>query len=451
MKPNKSLKARLLKNLLLPLTLAWIVTLVAGYVLTQRTLNQQMDVQLEQIAQSLSEETITEQTQFEVHQRQSFLFTDGKVEFQIWRNDKMIGYSAHAPRETFSQSEGYSQNEVEQKKWRVFSNEGRNGRVMVGQDLDVRRSLVQGMIFSSLWPMLAALPLIALILWISVTFSLKPLSALASAIRQRSPGQLSEISIGQVPREVEPVVHSLNDLLAVVDQALEREKQFADDAAHELRTPLAGIQAQAEAGLRATTEEERIAALQAIKQGTDRAAKMVTQLLALSRVEPESVQKSFQTVELQALVTQVIAKLTPQALAKKIDMGLTSQNSIVVKGESVALEQMLTNLLDNAIRYSPPASQIDICIEKKEASAIVSIEDQGPGIPLQQRQRVFERFVRLPGNSQEGSGIGLAVVKKIADRHHIQIDLTQSKNLGGLKITLAFERYLQVDATAMEK
>jgi two-component system sensor histidine kinase QseC len=307
------------------------------------------------------------------------------------------------------------------------------------------------MIFSSLWPMLAALPLIALILWISVTFSLKPLSALASAIRQRSPGQLSEISIGQVPREVEPVVHSLNDLLAVVDQALEREKQFADDAAHELRTPLAGIQAQAEAGLRATTEEERIAALQAIKQGTDRAAKMVTQLLALSRVEPESVQKSFQTVELQALVTQVIAKLTPQALAKKIDMGLTSQNSIVVKGESVALEQMLTNLLDNAIRYSPPASQIDICIEKKEASAIVSIEDQGPGIPLQQRQRVFERFVRLPGNSQEGSGIGLAVVKKIADRHHIQIDLTQSKNLGGLKITLAFERYLQVDATAMEK
>jgi two-component system sensor histidine kinase QseC len=317
MKPNKSLKARLLKNLLLPLTLAWIVTLVAGYVLTQRTLNQQMDVQLEQIAQSLSEETITEQTQFEVHQRQSFLFTDGKVEFQIWRNDKMIGYSAHAPRETFSQSEGYSQNEVEQKKWRVFSNEGRNGRVMVGQDLDVRRSLVQGMIFSSLWPMLAALPLIALILWISVTFSLKPLSALASAIRQRSPGQLSEISIGQVPREVEPVVHSLNDLLAVVDQALEREKQFADDAAHELRTPLAGIQAQAEAGLRATTEEERIAALQAIKQGTDRAAKMVTQLLALSRVEPESVQKSFQTVELQALVTQVIAKLTPQALAKK--------------------------------------------------------------------------------------------------------------------------------------
>jgi two-component system sensor histidine kinase QseC len=441
MKTYKSLKAKLLRSSLLLLSLAWVVTLIAGYILTEKTLNQQLDTQLKEVAESLSDQIETSETTIEITGHEGPTLREGKtIEFQIFRNDKMTSYSGHAPKEVLSNLEGFSQNEIEQKMWRVFSGQFHNSRILVGQDMGIRRSLIQGMILSSLWPMAVALPLIALILWLTVTVSLKPLSVLALAIKERSPKQLSKIDLGEVPSEVVPVVQSLNDLLDVVEKAFEREKQFTDNAAHELRTPLAGIKAQVEAALRTQNEHEKSEGLVLINHGIDRASRMVNQLLTLARLEPKELQILFSQVNLQSLATQVIARLTPQALTKKIDLGLITNTEATAIGNPQFLDVLITNLVDNAIRYSPQSSKIDLSLQNNNSNSILTIVDQGPGIPTKDRERVFERFVRLGGTQTEGIGVGLAIVKRIADLHNIQIELGMPKGHTGLKVMLTFPK-----------
>ncbi len=439
MNKSNSLKMHLLKNLMIALTLAWIITLVAGYLRTQETLDRQFDAQLKQIAESLSQQIETNQTTFEIIQHAYLTAGEKGVEFQIWRDDKIVSYSSDAPKQALANVEGYSKNESDQKNWRVFSSNRDNSKVMVGQDLDIRNSIIQGLILSSLWPMLIALPIIGLIIWLSVTIALKPLNTLALTIQRKSPDQLSEISLVGVPQEVAPVVQSLNDLLAVVKLALTREREFADNAAHELRTPLAGIKAQVEAALRSTDENEKKNGLIAANFGVDRAARIVDQLLTLARLEPGDLRKSFAPVNLNAMMTQVIAKLTPQALAKNIDLGLEKNDPISLLGDLSALDLMLTNLVENAIKYSPRSSRIDLSLLKVATRATLLIEDQGPGISAEDHKRVFERFVRLADSNVEGSGIGLSVVKKIADLHGIKIELAAPENHAGLRVSLTFD------------
>jgi two-component system sensor histidine kinase QseC len=443
---NSSLKTRLLRNLLFSLVVVWAATLVLGYFVTERTLNRELDAQLKQIAQSLVEGAASDitsdlmsETTIERTHDESIVQREGKnFEFQIWRDDKMIRFSGNAPKETLSQSDGYSQNQIGEKKWRVFSTPQGNSKVMVGQDLDIRKDLIHGMILSSLWPMIVAVPFIVLILWLSVNFALRPLSLLASAIGKRSPKELSKIALRDIPQEVAPVIESLNSLFVLVEQALEREREFADNAAHELRTPLAGIKAQTEAGLLSKSENEKNESLQSINSGVDRASKMVTQLLALARLEPENLRSSFSAVNLNSLVKRVISKLTPQALLNNIDMGLEANDSFLIRGDVDSLEVLISNLLDNAIRYSPPSGKIDIFLKLQDSTTVMIVEDQGQGISEEDRERVFNRFVRLGGSQGEGSGIGLAVVKRIADLHHAQIVLEVPSSHKGLKVTVMF-------------
>jgi signal transduction histidine kinase len=420
---NKSLKTRLLKNLLLLMSVAWLITLVTGYFLGQKTLDKQFDIHMKEIANSLSNQTVTSESTYE---------------YQIFQNEKKIRNSENAPEQTFSNNDGYSQNVIEQKTWRVFSSQIGDSRISVGQDLGLRKNLIQAMIFSGLWPMVIALPIIALIIWLSVSVSLKPLSALTTAIKERSPKQLSQINLKDLPIEVVPVVESLNNLLGVVDQALEREKQFTNNAAHELRTPLAGIKAQVEATMRATDEHEKSEGLKAINQGIDRATRMVNQLLTLARLDPVDLQDSFTKVDLNELVKQVIVNLTPLALAKKIDLGLEKNDLSIIIGDYHSLEIMITNLVDNAIRYTPTSGKIDLFLCNKGSSNILTIEDTGPGISPQDHERVFHRFVRLEGNHNEGIGIGLAMVKRIVDLHKAKIELSAPKDHPGLKVALTF-------------
>ncbi|HEX7675934.1 MAG TPA: ATP-binding protein [Bdellovibrio sp.] len=435
---NNSLKTRLLKNIMLSLVLAWALTLMGGYFMTQKTLNDQQDMQLKQIAQSLSHQVFT-QGVISIQRTESIPTSGGKdIEFQIWREDKMIGFSENAPTESLSETEGYSQHSVEQKQWRVFSSHQNDSRIMVGQDLNVRQKLIRGMIFSSLWPMLLALPIIGLILWLAVSLGLKPLSNLADAIQKQSPTNLSPIQVPDLPSEVIPVVQSLNNLLLVVDNAMTKEKEFTDNAAHELRTPLAGIKAQVEAALRSDNEEEQHKHLVAINHGVDRTSRIVSQLLALARLEPENLQVNFSSIDLNSLVAQAIAKWTPQALAKNIDLGMEATGEYQVRGDTLWLDLMISNLIDNAIRYSPAHSKVDIELTRQNEKILVIITDNGPGIPKEDRERVFDRFVRLKGHNTEGSGIGLAVVKKIADLHEVKIILDTPTDHGGLKVTLVF-------------
>ncbi len=441
MRTPSSLKVLLIRNLMLLLTFSWLATLGVGYFLAQKTFNQQLDMQLEQVASSLSKVVTTSLTTIEIRKnRNSISQENNAIEFQILQNERRIGYSENAPREILSQSEGFSQSEIANKLWRVFSARAGDSRIVVGQDLNVRKSLIQDLILSNLWPMLIALPIIALTLWISVTVALRPLSVLAFAIKKRSPEQLTPIDLHQVPIEITPVVQSLNDLLGVVGKALEREKQFTDNAAHELRTPLAAIKTQAQLALRSTNEQEKNESILAVDQGVDRAAKMVSQLLTLSRLDPENLNLSFSSVNLSVLTAQVIAKLVPQALLKKIDIGLEESEQVTVEADASYLEMLISNLVDNAIRYSPQNGLVDVRIQKTDFTAILIIEDNGPGIPEKDRERVFDRFVRLSGGLADGSGIGLAIVKKIASLHHAKVDLDSPEGHPGLTVRVILKR-----------
>lgn len=437
-KPSRSLKFVLLRNLMFALSLAWIATLTAGYFLTQKTVNQQLDAQMQTVAQTIAQHTDGNESEVETNVRETFSFSDGRqFEYQIWQNKKLVRSSPHAPQEGLAHNEGYSQNSVEHRNWRVFSTHEAKSQVMVGEDLDVRKSLVHNMVLSALWPMLIAWPLIAIILWISVARGLKPLSNLASEIKLRSPEDLGEIFLSNVPTEVAPIVSSLNRLFTHVSTAVEREQEFADNAAHELRSPLTAIKTYTQVAIKSTNESERIENLRAVNHSVDRASKMVTQLLTLARLEPERVQMEMTPIDLNQLAAQVISKLTVSALEKEIDVGLLTTDPAYVSGNADHLEILLTNLIDNSIRHGSKGGIVNVSVAPSKEMITLSVEDNGPGIRQADRLRAFNRFTRL-SNSSEGSGIGLAIVERIAKLHHAMIEMSEASSGHGLIVRVEF-------------
>jgi two-component system sensor histidine kinase QseC len=435
----KSLKVRLIILLLLPLSAVWLITLISGYYFTAKTINRELDAELAHVAESLSQVSVTQETTEVTHATVSVGNEhEEKIEFQIWHNEKLIGTSPEAPQESLSQNEGFSQNEVDHKNWRVFSAQNPNSRVVVGADMHARSLLIHEMIMSSLWPMIVALPLLAIILWLSVSFGLKSLSELANAIQCRTPEQLNPIEIGPIPSEVAPIVRSLNGLLLLVKKTILREQEFSDNAAHELRTPLAAIKTQAQVALRSNNEQEIKESMSAIDHAVDRATRMVNQLLMLARLEPEVMKISFETVDLTEVVSGVIQKLTGQALAKKIDLGFLNREPTKINGNFDYLEILITNLIDNSIRYTPEGGTINVSTSIQKTVSELILEDSGPGIPENERQRVLNRFVRLSSHKSDGSGIGLAIAKRIIDLHHGKIRFSESKTLHGLCVITTF-------------
>ncbi len=247
---------------MLALSLAWVATLSLGYILSERTLNKQLDAQMVNVAKSIKQNS---ETEFETSLSESFSISDGKhIEYQVWQNNKLIRSSTHAPTEGLAQTEGYSQSSHENRNWRVYSTHESQDQIMVGEDLDVRQALVHDMVLSGLWPMLIAWPLIGLILWISVKIGLRPLAKLNDEIERRSAVELAPIEMGDVPAEVAPMIQSLNRLFVLVSGTVQREQQFADNAAHELRSPLTAIKAFTQVALRSKSEAEKDENLRAV-------------------------------------------------------------------------------------------------------------------------------------------------------------------------------------------
>jgi two-component system, OmpR family, sensor histidine kinase QseC len=423
---------------MLALSLAWIATLTAGYFLTEKTVNQQLDAQMQTVAQTIAKYTDGRESEIETKVRETFSFADGRqIEYQIWQNKKLIGSSPHAPQEGLTQNEGYSQNSVEHRNWWVFSTHEAKSQVMVGEDLEVRKGLVHDMVLSALWPMLIAWPLIALTLWISVSRGLKPLSNLASEIKRRSPEDLGKIVLSDVPTEVAPIVSSLNRLFTRVSTAVEREQEFADNAAHELRSPLTAIKTYTQVAIKSTNENERVENLRAVSHSVDRASKMVTQLLTLARLEPERAEAELSQLDLNQLAAQVISKLTVAALERQIDVGLLTTASALVNGNADQLEILLTNLIDNSIRHGQKGGIVNVSVAATNSSVTLRVEDNGPGIRKEDRRRVFDRFTRL-SNSTEGSGIGLAIVDRIVSLHNAKIELSEPSSGSGLIVRVEF-------------
>jgi two-component system OmpR family sensor kinase len=330
---------------------------------------------------------------------------------------------------------GFSSVEVGGLQWRVFAVQARSYVIQVAQPSRVRSRQAARLALQTLEPFLLAMPLLAILVWLAVGRSLRPLDALAKSVREREPSSLSALPDTGLPVEVQPVVSALNELLQRLRAAIDHERRFLDDAAHELRTPLTALSLQVQA-LQRADEQERPAALDSVRAGVARATRLVEQLLALARQQPKAASTAV-PVSLVDIARAVIGDLAPLADASGIDLGLAQADPTQVRGDPDSLATLLRNLVDNALRYTPRGGRVDVAVLASPVPALV-VSDTGPGIPVAERARAFDRFHRLPGSSGVGSGLGLSIVKAIADASGASVTLDDAPG-GGLKVSVRFE------------
>jgi len=292
--------------------------------------------------------------------------------------------------------------------------------VQVAETLDKRARLANEIIKGVILPQFVILPLAVVLVWFGLSRGLSPLTAIQQRIRARNPGDTSPIDERSAPQEITPLVASFNDLLARLDQSVQTQKRFIADAAHQMKTPLAGLRMQAELAQREQSPEELRRSLAQIAGSSERAAHLVTQLLSLARMENLAGAGSMSPLDISALARDVVKDWLPQAWARRIDLGLDADDHVVmIQGNRLMLTEMLNNLLDNAIRYTPPGGHatVRVSVDAFEPFVYLDVEDTGPGIPPGERERVMERFYRVLGTGTDGSGLGLAIVREIVQQH----------------------------------
>jgi len=288
--------------------------------------------------------------------------------------------------------------------------------------------------------------------WWGVSRSLAPVERVRRQLAQRQADDLSPVSDAQLPDEVQPLVSELNLLFERVRHAFEAQHHFVADAAHELRSPLAALRLQLQGLQRASDDTARAAAAQRLSAGIDRSTRLVEQLLALARQEAAATPA--EPVDLRAIVQLALADVAPAAQARGMDVGLfdndagTGKVPVIVRGSAEALRMLVRNLLDNAIKYTPPGGRVDAQVRVENGRALLMVEDSGPGIAEDDRERALQRFVRVTGHSASGapaalgSGLGLAIVQAVARAHGASVALESSQRLGGLRVVVQWERGL---------
>src|SRR5439155_7577482 len=292
-------------------------------------------------------------------------------------------------------------------------------------------------------PQFVILPLAVLLVWLALARGIAPLNELQRRIRSRESHDLSPIGEREAPEEVAPLVRAINDLLARLDQSMSRQKHFLADAAHQLKTPLAGLRTQAELAQREIdagrgSPEDLKRSLQHIARSSQRAAHMVNQLLAMARAEDQehSAQQQ-QEVNLVGLATETVRDFVPRALERRIDLGYEGpaavDSTVRLQGEPLLVRELIRNLVDNALQYTPAGGTVTVRVVEDPFGQVIvlQVEDNGPGIAPEEREQVFRPFYRVLGSNVDGSGLGLAIVREIAQRHGAEVSIEDALPRGG--------------------
>ncbi|WP_027457816.1 ATP-binding protein [Dechloromonas agitata] len=436
---TSSLKARLTLAICALIGLLWLLAAAATWLEARHEAEELFDAHLIQaasllIAQTNGELDDEDDDTFEESHAPELHRYARRVAFQVWLGDRLRLHSANAPDSPLSgKREGLSDSVVDGERWRVFSawNERRQVLIQVGERISARDHMARTVAAGLLKPLLIALPLAALFIWLAVRHGVRPLERIAAEVERRSPEHLAELPTNDLPTEVQPLVDRLNALFGRVARSFKQERRFTADAAHELRTPLAGLRAQAQVALGATEDAARRHALNAVLQGCDRMTHLVEQLLLLARVDAAG-SGDFVDVDFVELVREVVGQLVPQAINKEIDIELKADAGLSVRGNPAWLSILVRNLVDNAIRYTPRNGRIRVAIEPVNAAVSLVVEDDGPGVAEEELSRLGQRFWRSQESVQNslaagGSGLGLSIVGRIAELHGGRVDFASNK------------------------
>jgi two-component system sensor histidine kinase TctE len=313
--------------------------------------------------------------------------------------------------------------------------------VSIAETLIKRTTLARDILLAMVAPQVALMGIALLLAWLGVSRGLKPLTDLASQIEARDQNNLTPVPQTDLPYEARVLAARINELLARLDNTIRAQKRFVADAAHQLRTPLAAVMLHAERAQRAPDGATEREALRALHRSVERAGRMSQQLLALARTDPDAINAvELKPLDLVALARRVGEEWIPRALKRDIDFGLIVPDTPVpITGDERLLSELLSNLIDNALRYSSPAGRVSVIVEAGPP-ATLAVQDDGPGIPEDERVRIFERFYRVPGSDGDGCGLGLAIVEEIARLHSSTVEVSTANDARGSRFTVFFGR-----------
>jgi two-component system OmpR family sensor kinase len=425
-----SLRARLLWLVLAAIALVSLLQATTAYRSALREADRMFDYHLEEVARSVNA---------------GIPFTPGAGELrdysvQIWGPDGTELFRSGGVPLPSQAVLGFSDMVVKGVRVRIYSLQTPERTIQIAQDLDAREQRAQLLAFNAVLPVLLLAPLLMLAVGWVINTSLRPLLRMRRQIASRPATDLSPLPLQGVPQEVQPLVGELNLLFARVGDLLAAQRNFVADAAHELRSPLTALKLQLQSLQRAGDAAASVEATAQLQEGIERAIRLVEQLLALARQE-DGVQAQLEPVALDEVARDTVAQLYALAQARGIDLGIAEASQAVsVSARRDAVGLLLRNLVENAIKYTPAGGRIDVATLSEAGSALVRVDDSGPGIPPAERERVFDRFYRIAGSEQTGSGLGLAIVQAVAQRFDAQVSLSQAPQLGGLRAEVRFAR-----------
>jgi two-component system sensor histidine kinase QseC len=372
-------------------------------------------------------------------------YYETKIAFQVRDGaGRLLVRSASAPDTPFAPlAAGFSTQTYDTHQWRVFSLRSGEVWIQVAERDDARGELSEKLAFAAVTPLIAGIPLLLVLLSLLIRYGLAPLSSLAETIESRQPGSVAPLALARTPAEIAPVLAALNGLLERVREALERERRFTADAAHELRTPLAALKVHAQNAARAASAAEREASLRRMLDGLDRTVHLAEQMLAYSRAAAPGEPAALEPVPLGRLVAEALDTLQPRVRERGLrieEIRTPPDAAITVRGDRRKLGSLVTNLLDNAVRHAPTGSVVEVALRDDAGGASLAVTDQGPGIPAELRERVFESYYRIPGSAGPGSGLGLAIVKEIALAHGAQVAIEDGAGGRGTRVVVRFRR-----------
>lgn len=362
--------------------------------------------------------------------------------FQVWKDGVLLAHSYHAPADPIAPfSNGFNYSNFDGYRWRTYARHETTGGhwVLVAERTDLRFVLAENVVLESILPILLSIPLIGLLIWLIVSHGLKPLTALSTELKNKQVNDLTPVRAQNTRRELAQVIQSINGFISRLNQAVEREKRFSADAAHELRTPISALKVQlhnlsGEIDTHSDTWQQ-------VQHGVERMQHLVEQLLSLYRMNPDKFAENCRAVDLYQVCEDVIARQYSLVEARRQHLALEGEH-LRITGDTFALDTLVSNLLGNASKYTPEEGNILVRVHRQGERVVLDVEDDGPGITEQERERIFERFYHSEKASKDGEppgcGLGLTIVSHVAELHHADVSVGTSSFGKGSRFTVSF-------------